>query len=226
MGVVGWLRRTFALPSVRGRQPPPDGEIGLAVPPTSQFCDVERACQRPVARTPPGRRCLHAHERCFSSARRPAAPDIVLRKATEYELLDSAGKVLETTEDKINVGSGTGMTKVSNKISKAPAGAKKVRMKITKVTEDENSHDISVSNVKVTKDGHEGRWPLITGTFKAPEDIGPVGLSAVCHDSTGRVVVGNGLPTVTGAKSGDFRVKLGAAPEHWEPSSCFVGQTG
>lgn len=144
----------------------------------------------------------------------------------QYELLDSAGKVLETTEDKINVGSGTGMTKVSNKISKAPAGAKKVRMKITKVTEDENSHDISVSNVKVTKDGHEGRWPLITGTFKAPEDIGPVGFSAVCHDSTGRVVVGNGLPTVTGAKSGDFRVKLGAAPEHWEPSSCFVGQTG
>lgn len=148
-------------------------------------------------------------------------------KATiQYELLDTSGKVLTTTEDEINVGSGTAMTKVSNKIGKAPAGAKRVRMRITKVTKDENAEDIAISDVKVTKDGYEGRRPLITGTFKAPESTYSVGFSAVCHDDSGRVVIGNGLPDVKGAKSGTFRVKMGAAPSHWQPANCYVGQSG
>ena len=40
------------------------------------------------------------------------------------------------------------------------------------------------------------------------------------------VVVGNGMADDGGAKSGTFTLDLGAAPSHWHPTQCFVGQSG
>lgn len=145
----------------------------------------------------------------------------------QYEMLDGDNKVLATAESSINVGKGRQMTKVDNGLSKAPAGSVKVRMRITKVEPNPHADDIAVSDVKVIPDGYEGFRPRITGKYAAGPESQVYGFNAVCYErASGRVVVGNGMADDGGAKSGTFTLDLGAAPSHWHPTQCFVGQSG
>lgn len=145
-----------------------------------------------------------------------------------YELLDANGKVLASKDDTINVGSGHQMTKISNTVGQAPAGAKKVRMRISKVVANPHGDDLDVTGVKIMPNGYENRWPRITGHYSAKKDV-VFGVSAVCYEEkTGRVVIGNGMADGgnRGATSGTFTVNVSSAPANWNPTNCFVGQSG
>jgi len=147
-------------------------------------------------------------------------------KATvRYDMLDASGKVIGTVEDRIKVGKGKDMIKISTKLGKAPAGIKKVRLSLTKNETDDRSDDITMSNVKINNDG-PNRRPVITGNYAANGDSPVTGIRAICMDANKRVIVGHGLPDVKGAKSGTFKAELHEAPRDWKASTCYVGQSG
>lgn len=143
----------------------------------------------------------------------------------QYDMLDAGDKVLATFDDTIKIGQGKDMIKISTRLAEVPDGTKNIRVRVVSNTPQSDADDVTLTNVKVTNDGSNDR-PVITGQYAAHGESTVYGFRSVCSDASGRVVVSHGLADSKNAKSGSFSVKVNEAPQHWRPTTCYVGQSG